>query len=225
MRSCSENDLRFYFNRGFSSYPPILKTSHWEIPELNRALVRWEISKMVDFPAMTIMMTPLRVVRVVSLFLCFFCATSNAWWKDYRLDGEVLLPYDLKASAAHASMLQSIGVLTAEDRGVHLGGQLAGWCMALVPQKNTNYHDLPRYVLNFCSCSCGKWGLNLFSSWDVGSQPHGLRVFQPSQVVVWPWDRWSLLELLFDDLDDERSYWAIAEWRNLGNDGNAHGTP
>lgn len=35
--------------------------------------------------------------------------------EDYRLDGEVLLPYDLKASAAHASMLQSIGVLTAEE--------------------------------------------------------------------------------------------------------------
>lgn len=35
--------------------------------------------------------------------------------EDYRLDGEVLLPYDLKASGAHASMLQKIGVLTAEE--------------------------------------------------------------------------------------------------------------
>lgn len=35
--------------------------------------------------------------------------------QDYRLDGEVLLPYDLKASSAHATMLQKIGVLKAED--------------------------------------------------------------------------------------------------------------
>ena len=41
--------------------------------------------------------------------------------QDYRLDGEVLLPYDLKASAAHASMLQKIAVLTAEDRGLTRG--------------------------------------------------------------------------------------------------------
>lgn len=35
--------------------------------------------------------------------------------EDYRLDGEFLLPYDLKASEAHATMLQKIGVLTAEE--------------------------------------------------------------------------------------------------------------
>eukprot|EP00434_Breviolum_minutum_P005719 symbB.v1.2.005038.t2/scaffold291.1/size238869/3 len=35
--------------------------------------------------------------------------------EDYRLDGEVLLPYDLKASGAHATMLQKIGVLTTEE--------------------------------------------------------------------------------------------------------------
>ena len=35
--------------------------------------------------------------------------------QDYRLDGEVLLPYDLKASGAHATMLQKIGVLTTEE--------------------------------------------------------------------------------------------------------------
>lgn len=35
--------------------------------------------------------------------------------QDYRLDGEVLLPYDLKASSAHATMLQKIGVLQAEE--------------------------------------------------------------------------------------------------------------
>lgn len=34
--------------------------------------------------------------------------------QDFRLDGEVLLPFDLKASAAHATMLQKIGVLTKE---------------------------------------------------------------------------------------------------------------
>ena len=46
--------------------------------------------------------------------------------QDYRLDGEVLLPYDLKASGAHASMLQKIGVLTAEEPDLNwviLGGQ------------------------------------------------------------------------------------------------------
>ena len=40
---------------------------------------------------------------------------SSTSQEDYRLDGEVLLPYDLKASGAHAVMLQKIGVLTAED--------------------------------------------------------------------------------------------------------------
>jgi len=40
---------------------------------------------------------------------------------DYRLDGEVLLPYDVKASKAHAQMLHSIGVLTQEELDVLLG--------------------------------------------------------------------------------------------------------
>mmetsp|Transcript_36648 Transcript_36648/g.80305 ORF Transcript_36648/g.80305 Transcript_36648/m.80305 type:complete len:412 (-) Transcript_36648:116-1351(-) len=35
--------------------------------------------------------------------------------EDYRIDGEHLLSYDLRASEAHAEMLQSIGVLTAEE--------------------------------------------------------------------------------------------------------------
>mmetsp|Transcript_2877 Transcript_2877/g.6886 ORF Transcript_2877/g.6886 Transcript_2877/m.6886 type:complete len:414 (+) Transcript_2877:33-1274(+) len=35
--------------------------------------------------------------------------------EDYRFDGEYLLPYDLKASEAHACMLQKIGVLSAEE--------------------------------------------------------------------------------------------------------------
>ncbi|CAE7248656.1 argH [Symbiodinium sp. CCMP2456] len=35
--------------------------------------------------------------------------------EDYRFDGEYLLPYDLKASEAHATMLQKIGVLNAKE--------------------------------------------------------------------------------------------------------------
>lgn len=35
--------------------------------------------------------------------------------EDFRIDGEALLPYDLKASEAHASMLQKIGVLSPEE--------------------------------------------------------------------------------------------------------------
>lgn len=35
--------------------------------------------------------------------------------EDYRIDGEYMLPYDLRASEAHASMLHGIGVLTKEE--------------------------------------------------------------------------------------------------------------
>eukprot|EP00971_Amphidinium_carterae_P187425 3720007-Amphidinium_carterae.1 len=35
--------------------------------------------------------------------------------EDYRIDGELMLPYDILASKAHASGLQSIGVLTEEE--------------------------------------------------------------------------------------------------------------
>lgn len=35
--------------------------------------------------------------------------------EDFRIDGEHMLPYDLKASEAHATMLQKIGVLTAPE--------------------------------------------------------------------------------------------------------------
>jgi len=35
--------------------------------------------------------------------------------EDYRIDSEYLLPFDLKASEAHAQMLSKIGVLTAEE--------------------------------------------------------------------------------------------------------------
>jgi len=35
--------------------------------------------------------------------------------EDYRIDGEQMLPYDILASKAHASGLQSIGVLTEEE--------------------------------------------------------------------------------------------------------------
>lgn len=35
--------------------------------------------------------------------------------EDYRIDGEHMLPFDLKASAAHAKGLQKIGVLTAPE--------------------------------------------------------------------------------------------------------------
>mmetsp|Transcript_7901 Transcript_7901/g.17449 ORF Transcript_7901/g.17449 Transcript_7901/m.17449 type:complete len:404 (-) Transcript_7901:53-1264(-) len=35
--------------------------------------------------------------------------------EDYRIDGELMLPYDIIASKAHASGLQSIGVLTEEE--------------------------------------------------------------------------------------------------------------
>lgn len=35
--------------------------------------------------------------------------------EDFRLDGEVLLPYDLKASGAHAAMLAKISVISKEE--------------------------------------------------------------------------------------------------------------
>jgi len=35
--------------------------------------------------------------------------------EDYRIDSEFLIPYDLKASEAHAKMLAGIGVLTSEE--------------------------------------------------------------------------------------------------------------
>jgi len=35
--------------------------------------------------------------------------------EDYRIDGECMVPYDLKASDAHAQMLQKIGVLRADE--------------------------------------------------------------------------------------------------------------
>ena len=38
--------------------------------------------------------------------------------EDFRLDGEILLPYDLKASGAHAAMLQKISVISKEERSI-----------------------------------------------------------------------------------------------------------
>jgi len=35
--------------------------------------------------------------------------------EDFRIDGEFMLPYDIKASKAHAAMLAKIGVLTAQE--------------------------------------------------------------------------------------------------------------
>lgn len=35
--------------------------------------------------------------------------------EDFRIDGEFMLPYDIRASEAHAEMLHGIGVLTAEE--------------------------------------------------------------------------------------------------------------
>eukprot|EP00386_Alphamonas_edax_P001908 GDKI01005767.1.p1 GENE.GDKI01005767.1~~GDKI01005767.1.p1 ORF type:complete len:411 (-),score=123.10 GDKI01005767.1:250-1482(-) len=35
--------------------------------------------------------------------------------EDYRLDGEYMLPFDVKASKAHAAMLQNINVITEEE--------------------------------------------------------------------------------------------------------------
>lgn len=52
------------------------------------------------------------------MLTCAYCLRQ-----DYRLDGEVLLPYDLKASGAHATMLQKIGVLTTEEE---LDGMIPG---------------------------------------------------------------------------------------------------
>ena len=64
MRSCSENDL-------LQSWLLLIPSDTQNVAlgnprTFHGGFVRWEISKMVDFPAMTIMMTILRVV--VSLF-------------------------------------------------------------------------------------------------------------------------------------------------------------